>query len=305
MIRRHFLSQITAFPVIGALSGIPHSGIDSPQFNEERPGGSKLKISLNAYSFNTPLREGKKNLLDLVDFCAETGFDALDATAYYFPGYPEVPEDAYLFRLKRKAFLAGLEISGTGVRNDFSVPDEDRRKSDIQLVKNWILAASKLGAPVIRIFSGRGMPEGYSREQVEEWMAEDMGVCADFGRDHGVMVAVQNHNEFLKTPDEIIRLISMVDSEWFGLILDIGSLRAGDPYEEIQKVIDYAVSWQIKENVYYEGRSTETDYAGLLALIRESGFRGYLPLETLVRENIEERMRGMFSNFKALMKKYY
>ena len=45
-----------------------------------------LKISLNAYSFNIPLREGKMTLGDLLDFCAQTGFEGVDITGYYFPG---------------------------------------------------------------------------------------------------------------------------------------------------------------------------------------------------------------------------
>jgi hypothetical protein len=55
----------------------------------------------------------------------------VDLTGYYFPDYPNVPADDYIYALKRKAFLLGLDISGTGVRNDFANPDENKRKEDI------------------------------------------------------------------------------------------------------------------------------------------------------------------------------
>jgi len=73
----------------------------------------------------------------------------------------------------------------------------------------------------------------------------------------------------------------MVDSEWLGLNLDIGSYRQHDPYEEIQKNINKAVTWQIKENVWIDGKETPTDFVKLFKIIKDAGYRGYLPLETL------------------------
>ena len=79
-----------------------------------REAGVKLKLGLNAYSFNGPLLAGSMTLADAVDFCAKNGVDALDATGYYFPGYPSVPSDEYVYALKRTAFVNGVAISGTG-----------------------------------------------------------------------------------------------------------------------------------------------------------------------------------------------
>lgn len=241
---------------------------------------SKLKTSLNAYSFNSPLMKGEMNLDDLLEYCAAKQFDAVDITAYYFPGYPAVPSDEYLYHIKQKAFLLGLEISGTGVRNDFTDPDPAKRKASVELVKNWILAAEKLGAPVIRVFSGTANVSHLPREQVVDYMVADLKECAEFGKAHGVIVAIQNHHDFLKTADETIDIIKRVDSDWFGLILDIGSFR-NDAYEEIEKAIPYAVSWQLKENLYLNGVEQKTDVAKVMALIKKSNYRGYIPIETL------------------------
>ena len=72
-----------------------------------------------------------------------------------------------------------------------------------------------------------------------------------------------------------------MDSEWLGLNLDIGSYRQKDPYEEIQQNIKYAVTWQIKENVWIEDKEVPTDLVKLIKIIKRAGYRGYLPLETL------------------------
>ncbi len=246
-----------------------------------RESGVKLKLGLNAYSFDRPLREGSMTLADAVHFCAQHGVDALDPTGYYFPGYPKVPADDYIYNLKRTAFVNGVAISGTGVRNNFAVADEAARNNDVRMVKDWIVVASKLGAPVIRVFSGGAPPTGQSFDETLKWMVADFRECAEFGKQHGVMVGLQQHNDFLKTAAETIRAIDAVGSDWFGCILDIGSLRSGDPYAEIAKLVPYAVSWQIKENVGRNGKDEPTDLAKIKAIIDRSGYRGYVPFEAL------------------------
>lgn len=240
----------------------------------------KLKTSLNAYSFNGPLMKGEMNLDQLLEYCAANQFDAVDITAYYFPGYPEVPSDDYLYHIKQKAFLLGLEISGTGVRNDFTDPDPAKRKASVELVKKWIIASEKMGIPLIRVFSGTADIKDIPREKVIDYMVKDLKECAEFGKAHGVIVGIQNHHDFLKTADETIDIIKRVNSDWFGLILDIGSFRT-DPYREIEKTIPYAVSWQLKENLYINGVEQKTDVKKLMKIIQQSEYRGYIPLETL------------------------
>ena len=275
--RRRFLTRSAS---MAALAAMPPPAIPAPA-RIARESGVKLKLGLNAYSFDTLLREGSMTLTDAVHFCALHGVDALDATGYYFPGYPNVPTDEYIYNLKRAAFVNGVAISGTGVRNDFAVADEAGRQNDVQMVKDWIVVASKLGAPVIRVFSGRVRPTGHSFDQALGWMVADFKACAAFGEQHGVMVAIQQHNDFLKTAAETIRVIDAVGSDWFGCILDIGSLRSGDPYAEIEKLVPYAVSWQIKENVGRDGQEESTDLAKIKAIMDRSGYRGYVPFEAL------------------------
>ncbi len=240
-----------------------------------------VRLALNVYSFNRPLRAGEMTLEDVVDYCARHRLYALDATGYYFPGYPKVPPDEYVYRLKRRAFLQGIDIHGTGVRNDFAVADAAARAADVQLVKDWIEVAQKLGASVIRVFSGRAVPAGRGFDDVLEWMVPHFRECADYGRRHGVVLGLQNHDDFLKTAAETIRLVEAVDSEWFKVLLDIGSLRRHDPYEEIARLVPYAASWQLKENVWYGKKQTPVDLARLKAIIDKGGYRGYLPIETL------------------------
>ncbi|MBC7829772.1 MAG: sugar phosphate isomerase/epimerase [Chitinophagaceae bacterium] len=275
--RRKFLQSSIA------LSTLPFAGfsaVASPA-DMAAPVNNRFKISLNAYSFNTPLRSGETSLLQMIEFCAVQGFDAADVTGYYFPGYPEPPSDEYIYQLKRKAHQLGVAISGTGVRNDFTDPDKSIRAKDVVLVKKWIETAAKLGAPVIRIFAGKAVPEKFTWEAVADWMTEDIRTCVEHGKKHGVIIALQNHNDFVKTADQTIDLIKRINSEWFGLVLDTGSFVTNEPYDEIKKTISYAVNWQIKEKLNYKGKSENMDLVKLFRIIKASSYRGFLPIETL------------------------
>jgi sugar phosphate isomerase/epimerase len=243
-----------------------------------RESGTHYRIGLNAYSFNAPLRAGTMTLEDVVRYCAQHGVDAVDPTGYYFPGYPKVPTDETIFRLKRLAHINGVSISGTGVRNDFAVADRNARKRDVQMVKEWIEVAAKLGAPVLRVFSGVKRPEGHTFDEAVEWMVSDFRECAAHTARYGVILGLQNHNDFIQTAAETIHIIDSVNSDWFGSILDIGSLRQGDTYAEIEKLVPFAVSWQLKEEI---ANGVKTDLRKIKAIIDRSGYRGYLPIETL------------------------
>ena len=247
----------------------------------QRVAGSRLKLSCNLYSFNKPLVSGVMTLEEVFEFCAQAGFDAVDPTGYYFPKYPKLPPDDYLYQIKRLAFVLGLDISGTGCRNDFTDPDPSKRAADIELVKSWIVCAARLGAPNLRVFAGKGVPEGHVEQEVSDWIADALVECAEHGRKHGVMISLQNHYDFIKTPDQLLKILKKVDSEWLGVNLDIGSFRGADPYEDVARVAPYAITWQIKENVYLGGKEVKTDISRIIRIAQESGYRGYFPLETL------------------------
>src|SRR5688500_12585164 len=123
--RRGFLSSLLGMPAVLSAIGSPAQFTGPFQV---------LKTSLNAFSFNRALLEGTMTVFDLLDYCSATGFEGVDITGYYLKGYPEPPPDEYLYEVKRKAFDFGLNISGTGVRNDFTIPDKTRREKEVELV---------------------------------------------------------------------------------------------------------------------------------------------------------------------------
>lgn len=294
MERRRFIKSLTASASLAVLP----VGNALPEINKKLP--VKTKISLNAYSFNAPLRSGEMNIDDMLEFAAETGFEGVDLTGYYFPGYPEVPTDEYIYHIKRKAFGLGLEICGSGVKNDFTLPDASARQAEKQLVKNWVQVTAKLGGQTLRIFSGAKVPEGYSRTQTFKWMIADIQECVKYAGQHGVVLAIQNHDDFLKTADEVEEVFRAIDSEYLGLMLDIGCYRGSDPFAEIEQTIRYAVTWQVKEEMHINRQPVKTDLSRLKNIIDKSQYRGYLPIETLGPGDPKQKVSLMYREVKKL-----
>ncbi len=298
--RRDFLKHASLFP-IAAAAGLSLGSRSTAQAAVEpvkRVGGASLKVSCNAYSFGKLLGMGGKgslSLLELAETCAKLGFDAFDPTGYYFPNYDKnglgVPSDKFIYDLKRRAFDLGLGISGTGIGNNFTVADSTARAHDVARIKVWSEVAAKLGAPVVRVFADTQMraenwesvSKGAQRADVEKWIADDLRACAEHAGKFGVIIGVQNHGDFIKTADDQLSLIRRVDSPWCGAIIDTGYYRAEDPYAEMAKAAPYAVNWQIKQSPLGVEKEAEapTDMKKLLRIVRASGYRGYLPIETL------------------------
>jgi sugar phosphate isomerase/epimerase len=292
--RRNFLKQASLLPLCAA-AGVPLNNTLAALSPIRRVGGPKLKVALNAYSFSKDLNDHIKgrgagmSLFDLLDFCAENNFDAVDATGYFFPGYPRAPEDSYINDFKRRAFQLGLDISGTGVRNNFTSPDAASRAADVQHIKEWVEVAAKLGAPVLRVFADTQrrrmtwdqLAKGRTWDEVAAWIAANLKECAEHGKKYGVIIGVQNHGDFVKTGEQHIKLLKLVDSEWCGAIVDTGYYMTKNPYEDMAAVTPYAVNWQVKESPFGAESEVRTDLQRLLRLIRAGGYRGYLPIETL------------------------
>jgi sugar phosphate isomerase/epimerase len=245
------------------------------------------------------------SLFDLLEECARLDLDAVDPTGYFFPGYPEVPEKKFINEFKRRAFQLGLDISGTGIRNDFATVDQVKRKADVELAKRWIEAAAEIGAPVLRVFAGQ-QPEGHTWEETAVWMSEALAECAEHAQKYGVMVGVQNHGDMLKSADEVLKIIEMVSSDWLGVIVDTGYFLTPDPYDDIARVIPYSVNWQVKE-LLSDRKGPKIDLFKLVKIIRASNYRGYVPIETLPTPGKEDeydahaQVRALLSDFRKAL----
>jgi sugar phosphate isomerase/epimerase len=163
------------------------------------------------------------------------------------------------------------------------------RAEGVQLTKDWIEVAARLSAPVVRVFAGlEGQIKDWNiaadhakREDAKGWMAEALRACAEHVEKFGVLVAVQNHGDFLSTGPEHLSLLKRVDHEWCGALVDTGKYFTDYPYADIAMMVPHAENWQIKETMGSSLKTPRTDFKKLAKVIHDGCYRGFVPIETL------------------------
>jgi len=259
-----------------------------------RKGGPRLKVSCCAYSFERLLRSGKMTMEQFVDRCAEMNLDGTELTSYYFP---KDADREYFKQIRRRAFLNGLDVSGTAVGNHFTVPPGPDRDRQIALVKTWIDNAVQIGAPCIRVFAGE-VPKGSTVEQARQWCVECLNECLSYATERGVFLALENHGGIVTTSDQTLACVAAIASPWFGLNLDTGNFREPDPYAAIAKTAPYAINVHLKTEVTSTSRgASPADYDRIAQILKSAGYRGYVSLEY---EASEDPQTGVPKHVRAI-----
>ncbi|PYM15053.1 MAG: sugar phosphate isomerase/epimerase [Verrucomicrobia bacterium] len=277
----------------------------------KRTGTSRLLLSLAGYSFRDYFKDANHkrdastdsakriDLFQFIDYCAEHGCQGTELTSYYFP--PTLDHE-FLIRIKRHAFIRGIDISGTAVGNTFTLPAGAERGQEIANTKKWIDYAAIMGAPHIRIFAGAARP-GMSRDEAKQLCIPAIEECCDYAGGKGIFLGLENHGGIVSTAEEILEIVRAVKSPWLGINLDTGNFRTDDPYADLEKIAPYAVNVQMKGEVQPRGKAVEpADLPRLVKILRDADYQGYVALEYESKEDpwtavprLLKRMKELFA----------
>ncbi|HTG44137.1 MAG TPA: sugar phosphate isomerase/epimerase family protein, partial [Verrucomicrobiae bacterium] len=253
----------------------------------QRSGPARLRLSLAAYSFRQYFKDSdhtrekavpSEKMIDMfqfIDYCAEQGCQGAEVTSYYFP---KNVSTEFLLKLKRHAFLKGVELSGTSVGNTFTHPAGEKRDKQIKLVRQWIDYAAIMGAPHIRVFAGTA--EGQSPEAARKNCLEALTECAGYAAEKGIFLGIENHGGIVAEPETLLSIIHEVKSPWVGINLDTANFHTADPYKDLAACAPYAVNVQVKTEISPRGEKKKpADLKRLLSILREANYQGYVALE--------------------------
>jgi len=211
-------------------------------------------------------------------------------------------ENQYLQRLKRRAFELGLDIYCLAIHQDFVSPDPEVRHRNVDHTLHCIEVAYRLGAPSIRLNSGRwntvgdfdelmgrgGIEPpipGYDENDAFEWVIESIQQCLPLAEERGVVLALENHWGLTARPEGVNRIVEAIGSEWLGVTMDCGNFPE-DPYPKLAQIAPHAVLVHAK--TYFGGGewySLDLDYARIADIVHQVGFTGYISLEYEGRED--------------------
>ena len=240
----------------------------------EARGKSRLRTAICAYSFRQQLQSKAMTYEDLVKQAVDLDVDGLDLTVYWFPS----TEDSFLLPLRRLAYRNAVEIYSISVRTDLCKPPGEARDKQAADLRKWVDVANKLGASHIRVFGGN-VPKGSTEADAAGWVKDMLREAAPYAGSRGVILGLENHGGITEKASTIVDIVKSVDSPWVGVNLDTGNFNR-DAYAQIAQILPYTVNAQFKTHIRDEqGKSVPSDWARLIGMFRDSGYRGYFALE--------------------------
>jgi sugar phosphate isomerase/epimerase len=294
--RRGFLYR-AALGAAG-LSALPAATVmadEKKEQGEQKPRRNRIAVS--TYSF-WHFRDEKVPIETCLDKAAAMGFDGVEILHVQMSD----ESNGYLQRLKRQAFVNGLDLCGFSTHQGFLFPDREKRQQNIDHTIRCIELAYRLGIPTMRVNTGRwgtsksfdelmknrGIEprlEGYSDDDGFSWVIDGLEKCLPKAEECGVLLGLENHWGLGRTPEGVLRIVEAIDSPWLQVTLDTGNFLE-DPYDRLERLASRTVLLQAK--TYYGGGewySLDLDYRRIAAIMRKHDFRGYVSLEFEGKEN--------------------
>ncbi len=270
---------------------------DLPVEAQAAASRGRIRMAVSTYSY-WHFKTEKYPVEKVIEDAARLGFDGVEVL------HRQMAEEsvAYLNKLKRAAFLNGLDLTMLSIHQDFVSPDVAERQKAINHTKHCINLAQQMGIPCIRLNSGRWKTiksfddlmkakgnepplPGYTKEDAIKWVVDSIERCLPEAEKAGVMLALENHWGLTTYPDDLLSIYKSIQSPWLGINLDTGNF-VGDPYPQFERLAPYAKIVQAK--TYYGGGEWYTldlDYPRLAKILRDAGFQGYISLEMEGKED--------------------
>ncbi len=253
---------------------------------------SELKLGVSSYSywhFSGP----KVTIPEVIEKASASGFVGVEVIEEQL----DSTDNSQLNKLKRMAFQNGLNIYNFASSQDFVWKEKEKREANIEKTKRSIDMAYQIGAASMRINAGwwrdengKGLLEskgwarpwdGSSMDEGFNWAIEALIKSADYAKDAGIQLLLENHWGLTTTADGMVKIIKGVNSPWLRTIIDTGNFYYEDDYyEAMEKIMPYTDLVHAK--TYPGGGAVLTvdiDYARVFKMMKKADFKGYVTLE--------------------------
>ena len=250
-----------------------------------------MKLGVSTYSY-WHFKTEKVPIEHVIEEAARLELDGIEILHRQM----ESEASSYLQKLKRHAFIHGLDLYALSIHQSFVSPEAETRQKDINHTIHCLRLAHELGIPSIRLNSGRwgtiksfddlmktegqepALPD-YTEDDAFDWVIASIEKCLPDAEKYGVILGLENHWGLTCTAEGVNRIVSAIDSDWLKVTMDCGNFLT-DPYEKLAQIAPEAVLVHAK--TYYGGGEWYTldlDYTKIGEILRNVGFQGYISIE--------------------------
>ncbi|HDP36157.1 MAG TPA: sugar phosphate isomerase/epimerase [Candidatus Hydrogenedentes bacterium] len=147
------------------------------------------------------------------------------------------------YRIKRACERAGVKLSGLSAHSPLCKPE-----ISTEYLKQAVRFAAECGAPVINTDEGP-KPAWTTEEEDHVLMRYVLREAAAAAEARGILIGLEPHQQYSKTPDGLDRIQKLVDSPVIGINFDTGNSYLGgeDPLAWLDRVLDRLVHLHAKD----------------------------------------------------------
>ncbi len=185
-----------------------------------------------------------------VEKAAELGYDYVEPMVHW--GRELLSEAGYFhsvsmlddpLRVRRACEQAGVKLSALSAHCPLCKPE-----ISVEYLKQAIRFAAECGAPVVNTDEGP-KPDWTTAEQDHELMRYVLHEAAAAAEPRGILIGLEPHQQYSKSPDGLDRIHGLVDSETIGINFDTGNsfLSGEDPIPWLKRVRDRLVHLHAKD----------------------------------------------------------
>ena len=237
----------------------------------------KFKVSLAEWSFHVALGKGEMTNLDFPRIAkTKYNLDAVEYVSIFFKGKSE--DTKYLTSLKDSCTKYGVEsllimVDGEGNLADTSAA---ARQKAVENHYKWVKAAKFLGCHSIRVnAAGRG-----TMGQMQAAAIDGLGKLSEYAAGFGINVIVENHGGNSSIGKWLVEIMKAVNKPNIGTLPDFGNFYEYERYIGVKEMIPIAKGVSGKTHDFdQDGNETQIDYAKMMKIVADSGYKGYIDVE--------------------------
>lgn len=207
---------------------------------------------------NALCKDGTMRLSKWIALAVKLDIDGLE----WYAGFLEMSDEKNWATFRKLVEDHGKQIPMMCCSPDFTNPDPEFRKKEIEKQKRWIDMSYALGASYCRVLSGQRRP-GLTIDEGVKLAADCIHDCLPYAAERNITLILENHYkddfweypEFAQKMDVFCKLVNSIDHPFFGVNYDPSNtyLAGEDPIELLKRVSHRVVTMHASDRYLKEG----------------------------------------------------
>jgi sugar phosphate isomerase/epimerase len=282
------------------------------------------RISVFPKCYFDDLTSGRMALEDWVRAAANLGGEGIEHYDGFFRSLDAKDVDPVVRAMEETGQITSMLCFSP----DFTHPDADERRKQVERQKAAIDLTVRLGAKHCRTLSGQRFP-GLARQQGIARTVDGIRRSLEYAERREVVLCMENHYkdgtwrypEFAQPEDIYLEIIEQIDSPFFGVQYDPSNAIVGgyDPIRFLERVKHRVVTMHASDRYLAPGATVEmlrqdespaslmihgetgkgmNDYDAIFRILADVGFDGWISIEDGMNGLDELRRSGEFLKVK-------